>query len=123
MLISVTLTEYERRYIIDLIEVRRRRLKNIMDNLFQSYIRYVILTYSRPSIISGCYRALRELDMILGQVEFEVADNDIGEHTIKLLLKAKKIAEGIGGETQAIIEDLIEDLYLFYDGMMDKKIC
>ncbi len=112
---DVISADYKRRYIIGLIEVRRQRLKNIMNNLFQSYIRYVILAYSKPSSLSSCYKALRELDTILEQIESEITNNNMKEHVIKLLSKAKRMAASIGGETQAIIEDLIESLNSFYD--------
>ncbi len=108
------LTDYKRRYLIGLIEVRRQRLRSIMNNLFQSYIRYVILAYSKPPAISNCYKALRELDIILEQIESEITNNETEDRIIGLLSKAKRIANSIGGETQTIIEDLIESLYSFY---------
>ena len=115
-LINVTSTDYKQRYIIDLIEVKRQRLRSIINNLFQSYIRYVILAYSKPPAVSDCYEALKELDIILEQIEYEITNNDSGDRIIKLLSKAKKIAGDIGGETQVIIEDLVESLYPFYNG-------
>ncbi len=113
------LTDYERRYIIELIEIRRQRLRNIMNNLFQSYVKYVILAYSKPPAASNCYIALRELDTVLQQIETNVKNSDtknglLWDHITKLLLKAKRIATNIGGETQVIVEDLIESLNSFY---------
>ncbi len=106
--------DVKQRYLLSIIEVRRQRLRRIADNLFQSYIRHVILAYTRPPTLRFCYDTLRELDNILGQLEVEITRRGMGSHINRILVKARKLASQIGGEAQVIIEDLVETMQKFY---------
>ncbi len=106
--------DVKQRYLLSIIEVRRQRLRSITDNLFQSYIRHVILVYTRNPTLRFCYDTLRELDGILGQLEVEITRRGMGSHIDRLLAKARGLASQIGGEAQVIIEDLVEIIQKFY---------
>lgn len=104
----------KRHYLLSIIEVRRQRLRSIANNLFQSYIKHVILAYTRPPTLRFCYDTLRELDSILEQLEVEIARRGMGSHINRLLTRARKLASQIGGEAQVIVEDLVETIQGFH---------
>ena len=100
---------------MNVIEVKRQRLKNISNNLFKSYIRYIILAYSKPPMVESCYNVFKELETILYRMELEIRDHGVDAQINNLLLRARDIAMKIGGEAQVIIEDLIETIRRVYE--------
>ncbi len=100
---------------MNVIEVKRQRLRDISNNLFESYIKYIILAYSKPPTVENCYSAFKELETILSKVELEIMSHDADDQINNLLLKAWNIAARIGGEAQVIVEDLIETIRKVYE--------